>query len=98
MGKGRGREVLIYPSAHPQALARVWTAVYQLNVGAKSSSARSRGDSRGARGCTSNLYTRGNSKDGGHGRQGTKVQPKLKTVMEGKSLCIEIIKNQVGLS
>ena len=35
--------MLIYPSAHPQTLVRVWTPVYLLNVGAKSSSAESRG-------------------------------------------------------
>ena len=43
MRNGRGREVLIHSSAHPQALAHVWTPVYLLNMGAKSSSAQSRG-------------------------------------------------------
>ena len=49
MGKGRGREVLIYPSAHPQRLARVWTAVYLLNVGP----GPPQHGVEGTRGCTS---------------------------------------------
>ena len=44
MRKGRDREVLIYPSASPQALARVWTAVCLQRCGAKSSSASSQED------------------------------------------------------
>ena len=32
MGKGRGREVLIYPSAHSQRLAHIWTAIYMGQI------------------------------------------------------------------
>ncbi len=38
--------MLIYPSTPPQALACVWTAVCLLNIGAKSSSAKSSEDKR----------------------------------------------------